>query len=267
MVTALYIASLSLFLSSPTTFSDLKSFKDAQTRIIGAPQAYASMLVQFGMSLKQYGDDYASAVQMLNDIDSGTIGAAVMTNSMAVYLTSVNCEFRVVGSIFVDQYLAFAFSPGMDLGVQKSFIETMQGITESLELQALIYRYLLVSDQEGCNNYLNLPLPPDLTVGALTVLGTAILMAMPLFFICRSEFLGLKITKEDMVVAVTTVGNEKRAVDFMNLMIKFECIMGSSKTRFMEKYLELKREVEESSRIQAKYEELIKKISFNIDHI
>lgn len=267
ILTASYIGSLALTISMPSKYLDMKSYKDVNDKIIGTFTENASVLGKFGMSIKQYDSGLENALEMVNDIDSKVIDAAVLPYSMALYVTSMNCGFEIIGTVFVDQYLAFAFSPLIKKLAKNNFMYRFQGISENLELKALINQKLLLDVNGECNHFLTTPLTLDLAIGPLMVFAGGILMALPLFLMFRKKFTGVKITESEVVTHLTTIGNEKKNADFMNLIIKFDCVLGSSKNNFAEKMEELKNEIERNSEIQLKYQRLLKQLSFRIENL
>ena len=267
LLLAFYISNLSSSLTISTKYNDITNYKDATNKLVGAYVDYSSTLVKLGMKVKQYDNTLNSAVLMSKDLSNGIIDAAALPYASAIYVTNGICDYSIVGSIFVDSYLGFAFSPGIDPDLKQSFMQSFQGINDNLQEQALVNYYFSVTENDPCDNNLTVPLTVGLAMGPGVLIGIGILIALPLFFMYRKKNLVTRITSNENITQPTTMGHEKSAVDFINMMIKFECIMSSSKTVFQAKINELKEAIEENSKIEARYEELLKRLSFKIDSI
>jgi ABC-type amino acid transport substrate-binding protein len=256
MLTAAYISNLSSRLDMPITYQELKTYYDIKDKAIGTYEDYTEMLQSYNITFKLYQHDH-NYIEILNDIDSGAIDAGLFPYSAALYMTSSSCEYSIGGNIVVNQYLGFGFSKTLSSNFKQEFIISAQGMNDDLTLQSLINQYFLIAHHQQCNNKIPLPLPVDLATGVCVMLGGGVFIALPLFLMFRKQF--IKIPKTEI--------DEKKDLDLLNMMIKFDCVLGCSKNCFIEKINELKEAVQESSRIGNKYEDVLRKLSIRLEGI
>ena len=262
-----YIACLSSILASNTSFTIINNYQDSVNKNVGTFAEYENVINSFGMIAKTYKNNFNNALAIIQDISSGKLDAAALPYATAVYLSSTNCEFGTVGDIFVNQYIGFAFSDKLYYNFTESFISKHQEKFDNLLLKSLINKNLLVTSENPCQDNSIFPIPASLAVGMISLLAGGVILSFPLFLLFKKKFIKEKVSSNENVYNNAKSQFDSHEIEFMNMMIKFECILGSSKNTFNNKIEELKLVVAENAKIAEKYEKLLKYLNFQIESL
>lgn len=262
---ASYISTLASCLNQPIRVTEISSYKDISGKTIGTEATYSNILEYLGANTKIYKDPQTKYIDMIEGLDQGDVDAVALPYSIGIHTSLENCDFSLIGTIFVDSYLAFAFNENIDEEFYNKFSAYLQGYHDNLNLKTFINKHLYVSTIGACENNIPFPLPPDLALGCLMFLVFGAVFAMGIFFIFRKVLIKTRINSSELPQGNNLV-NDKYTMEFMNMMIKFECILGSSNTKFVKKINELKEVVDENSKLSEKFEEMFKNISFRLEN-
>lgn len=269
ILTASYISTLSSIILSFSRQVNVDYFLSMGNKRVGTYEEYDKTLQDLGMNTKAYIDTGVKPyIEMLNDVLDGVVDAAAFPYSEAWLLNSEYCKLTFIGSIFLDSYLGFAYQLNtIDKNILINFEISLQSLLDEQFIKRKLNKHLLLTYSTKCEDGLDLPLPIDLLISCLTYPAFLLLFALPIFILFRKRMYKLKITDKDLITLQTTTGSEKEHSDFINMMIKFELVLGSSKTLFNKKVEELKIVLNEDEIISSQYKDLLQKLLFKIESI
>ncbi|OMJ93374.1 hypothetical protein SteCoe_3612 [Stentor coeruleus] len=262
---ASYISTLASCLNQPIQITDISSYKNINGKTIGTEASYSNLLTYLGANIKIYKDPQTKFIDMIDGLIQGDVDAVALPYSVGINTSLENCDLSLIGTIFVDSYLAFAFNEKVHDKFYNQFNSILQGYHDNLSLKTLINKHLYVSTIGACETNIPFPLPPELVLGCLMFLIFGAVFAMGIYFIFRKSLIKTRINSSELPQGNNLV-NDKYTMEFMNMMIKFECILGSSNTKFVKKINELKEVIDENTKLSEKFEEMYKNISFRLEN-
>ena len=269
IISAGYIAALASRIGKFSRFVQVDHFQDLGDNLVGTYKEFAETLQNLGIKTVEYSQNSEKPYRdVVVDILDEKIAAGAFTFSEALMLNSEYCELSLLGSIFIDSYLGFAYPTGNgNTTLMNQFQLSLHDMLDEQIVKRVLNKNLLKTTSKKCSDGLDLPLPIELMTSSLAYAAAVTLIAVPIFIFCRKKLSKGRITDKDLEKTKTKVENEKEMLDFMNMMIKFECLLASSKTNFNKKFDELKERVNESGAVYKRFGELLKELEFRIENI
>jgi hypothetical protein len=267
MTSASYISTLASRIGKFSRYVEVDHFQSLEDRLVGTYSEFSSSLETLGINSRIYSPSTNKPYkEIVADILDERLSAGAFPYSEALLLNSEYCELTLIGSIFVDSYLAFAhLGPTSNQTLMNTFQASLHDLLDQQLVKKVLYKHLLLTSSKKCNDGLDFPLPVELVASCFAYTATVLIFTVPFFILFRKKlFKGKMVVKDNSKIGAEA---EKEILEFMNMMIKFECLLGSSKNNFNLKFKELKENLDDSKIISQKFVELLKELEFRIENI
>ncbi|CAG9312295.1 unnamed protein product [Blepharisma stoltei] len=262
---AAYVASLVANFSVDNYQSSINSYKDIKGLKIGSFVQYKEALEAFQVKVKSYKWDNGNALQILDDLDSGSIDAAALPVPLAIFYAGISCDFKIVGDVFIPEYYAFAFSNDFDETLYNQITLANLVLYENHFHQNLKNKDILASNTTGCDHKASVPLEIESISGVWIILIVIAALGVPMAFIQKKA--QEKSEEGDSSKSVVSNRFDNKTAAEMDLISKFERILGGSEQKFSQRMVDLESALNQHNELSDSLEESIKSLNEKFDEL
>lgn len=260
---AAYSADLTSRMTLDQVYTEIKDHKDIEDKKVASLFEYENVIKDFGADFVGHPSwTYEGYLEMISHLKDGDYDAVALPHPIALYMTANDCEVRVVGDMFVPDYLAIAFPKKIDSEFMQRVSSTNLVLYENFVHRNLMNKNLLVTEDESCKHRIETPISITHVGGLWVIPGAALFLALPFYFLYKKYF--KKKVLEEEKTNVSNKYDNKTAAE-IDLMSKFEKILGSSEQKFSQKMKDIEVAIAQQEKTHSNFEEVLKQLESKLE--